>query len=804
VFAFHRDTFESGTPAQLTVNYQADGLDNFFRLSARRVGQGLLVSFSDTADADRTEVELALRASQTQTRAAQAEAERQRNQFQALVDQAPVALGFLEGPNLHVTAANQQLCAAWGHASDQILHRPLLEAVPELRGQGFDDLLRRVMATEVPFVGTETPARLLRDGQLTTTYYDFVYKPFYNAQGQVQGVIDVAVDVTAKVVARQQLEALTEELLTANQELEAVTIAVEQARADADLQRQQLHRVLQQAPAMICLFDGPQHTFQFVNPPYQALVGDRPLVGKPIAEAMPELAGQPIFDLLDQVYRTGETYYANEMLVQLDHDNAGAKELEKRYYNFIYQARYNLAGAIDGIFVFAYEVTKLVLARQEVEQLNEELAALNEELRASNTEYLTANTALQQAQQALQALNQELEGRVAERTRQVVTQRNRLERLVMEAPAAIAVLEGPTLVVELLNAEYEALFPDRELKGKPILEALPELITGPGAALLRQVYETGVTFEGREVLMHFARPGDKELEARYFDFIYQARYDMAGDINGLVLFGFDVTSRVQSRQQVQDLNEELAALNEELQASNEELQLTNRQLTRTNVDLDTFVYTASHDLKAPIANIESIVLALRDTLPTAVQQEVTHLLDLLDQTVTRFQGTIGQLTDISRLQLAHSGPAELVVLAPVVENVRLDLAPSLAAAQTQLTIEVPAELVVSFSPSNLRSIVYNLLSNAIKYRAPDRPAQVQLRAAQTDLGVVFTVQDNGLGMSEVQQRQLFGLFQRLHTHVEGTGVGLYITKRLVENGGGTIAVESQVDRGTTFTLTFPA
>jgi signal transduction histidine kinase len=65
------------------------------------------------------------------------------------------------------------------------------------------------------------------------------------------------------------------------------------------------------------------------------------------------------------------------------------------------------------------------------------------------------------------------------------------------------------------------------------------------------------------------------------------------------------------------------------------------------------------------------------------------------------------------------------------------------------------------------------------------------------------VQDNGLGMSQVQQRQLFGLFQRLHTHVEGTGVGLYITKRLIENGGGTIAVESQPQVGTIFTITLP-
>jgi signal transduction histidine kinase len=137
-------------------------------------------------------------------------------------------------------------------------------------------------------------------------------------------------------------------------------------------------------------------------------------------------------------------------------------------------------------------------------------------------------------------------------------------------------------------------------------------------------------------------------------------------------------------------------------------------------------------------------------------------------------------------------------------RVRLDLVPALAAAGTQLTLAVPPDLVVSFSPANLRSIVYNLLSNAIKYRALDRPSHVQVHAEPSQAGVVLRVQDNGLGMSSAQQRQLFGLFQRLHTHVEGTGVGLYITKRLVENAGGTIAVQSQPDMGTTFTLTFPA
>jgi signal transduction histidine kinase len=241
-----------------------------------------------------------------------------------------------------------------------------------------------------------------------------------------------------------------------------------------------------------------------------------------------------------------------------------------------------------------------------------------------------------------------------------------------------------------------------------------------------------------------------------------------------------------------------------LHATNEELQESNRQLTRTNVELDTFVYMASHDLKAPITNIESISLALRDTLPADVQQDemIAHLLDLLEQTTTRFQLTIGQLTDLSKLQLAHASPAEVVHLAPVIESVRLDLAPVIAAANAQLTVAVAPDLVVSFSPANLRSTIYNLLSNAVKYRALDRPAQVQVRAFPSGGRIVLEVQDNGLGLNAHQQSRLFGLFQRLHTHVEGTGVGLYITKRLVENGGGTIAVESHVDVGTTFTLTF--
>lgn len=245
--------------------------------------------------------------------------------------------------------------------------------------------------------------------------------------------------------------------------------------------------------------------------------------------------------------------------------------------------------------------------------------------------------------------------------------------------------------------------------------------------------------------------------------------------------------------------------NTQLRIAEQELSATNEQLRRTNTDLDTFIYTASHDLKAPIANIEGLLLALRQELPAEVQQQagITQLLSLMHGAVGRFQSTIGHLTNVSKLQPAHTEPAQAVNLALLVEAVRLDLAPLLAATGGELLLDVAACPYISFSPKNLRSIVYNLLSNAFKYRSPDRTPVVQLHCYSTGNRVVLQVQDNGLGLSEAQQAKLFKMFQRLHAHVEGSGVGLYMVKRIVENAAGTIRVQSQLGVGTTFRVELP-
>lgn len=245
--------------------------------------------------------------------------------------------------------------------------------------------------------------------------------------------------------------------------------------------------------------------------------------------------------------------------------------------------------------------------------------------------------------------------------------------------------------------------------------------------------------------------------------------------------------------------------NTSLRAAERVLSSTNDELRRTNTDLDTFIYTASHDLKAPIANIEGLLLALRQELPPEVQQvpDVADLFGMMDGAVARFQRTIGHLTNVSKLQSAHAEPAEAVDLAALVEAVRLDLPPALV-ADGKLVVDVAACPALHFSPKNLRSILYNLLSNAFKYRAPDRPPLVQLRCHCAPGRVVLEVQDNGLGLSELQQSKLFKMFQRLHAHVEGTGVGLYMVRRMVENADGTVRVQSQPGLGSTFSVELPS
>jgi signal transduction histidine kinase len=407
--------------------------------------------------------------------------------------------------------------------------------------------------------------------------------------------------------------------------------------------------------------------------------------------------------------------------------------------------------------------------------------------------------------QARRAMTQ-AQGREQEALLEAEGQRVQLTRLFEQAPAAICILSGPELVYELVNSRYQQLFPQRLLLGKPLLEALPELRASPTWDTLQRVYRTGQTHVDENVHIPLAQQPEGALADVYFDYVFQARTNTQGQSTGVIVYAYDITTQVLARQQVQDLNEELAAINEELTATNEQLYESNTQLTRANADLDMFIYTASHDLRSPIANIEGLVTALRQELLASEtnMQAVDYLLRLMDGSLARFQTTIGHMSNILRSeQTSKLALAEKVDLVDLINDICLDLTTTITETQAQIKVDVTQCPSLHASPKDLRSIVANLLSNALKYRVPDRLPVVHVHATCRERWAELQVQDNGLGLSDEQQQQLFQLFQRFHSHEEGSGVGLYSIRRLVEQAGGTISVASEVGVGSLFTVRLP-
>ncbi len=249
----------------------------------------------------------------------------------------------------------------------------------------------------------------------------------------------------------------------------------------------------------------------------------------------------------------------------------------------------------------------------------------------------------------------------------------------------------------------------------------------------------------------------------------------------------DVTGEKEAQARLVQVNGELSGKNAELQ--------------RINADLDNFIYAASHDLRAPIANLESILTMLRKRLAGRLDATETPLLEFAATAIGRLKGTIKDLTEISKVQRETDEPAEEVTFGEMLGDVQLDIAELLSGSGAVIHTDfaVPS---IHYARKNIRSILYNLLSNAIKYRSPKRRPEVTLSTRREGDQVLLRVEDNGLGIPAGQLPKVFSMFKRFHAHVEGTGIGLYIVKRVVENGGGRIEVASEEGRGTAFTLYF--
>ena len=224
-------------------------------------------------------------------------------------------------------------------------------------------------------------------------------------------------------------------------------------------------------------------------------------------------------------------------------------------------------------------------------------------------------------------------------------------------------------------------------------------------------------------------------------------------------------------------------------------------LKAKNAELDSFVYSVSHDLKSPLVSIEGLSSVLLSEYGEGLDLDGRHFLERIQANVQHLERLIGDLLALSRIG-RDARPLEDVELAEVVEAVLEDLSVAISTRGVEI---VQGELAcVRAIRAQMEQVIRNLMSNAVEYLGDTPTPRVEIRTIEHDDGIECLVRDNGIGIDPAYHDKVFEMFQRLNeVEAQGTGVGLPIVKKIVDGGGGRIWIESARGAGTTVHFTWP-
>lgn len=208
--------------------------------------------------------------------------------------------------------------------------------------------------------------------------------------------------------------------------------------------------------------------------------------------------------------------------------------------------------------------------------------------------------------------------------------------------------------------------------------------------------------------------------------------------------------------------------------------------------------TIAHDIKNPILGL-GLTIQLLKRLPEKSMEKFPVLLNNVEDSLTAMKNVISDLIDSRWHKQREQATGELLDLGSVLEDVRLTLAPQILEAKAVILQDLQCT-EITFVRRKLRSVIYNLLSNAIKYCPAERHPEVTIKCEKDNDYIIISVADNGIGMSQDEQKLIFEKFQRVKMNYEGSGVGLYLVNTVVTAAGGKIELESEPGRGSVFKI----
>ncbi|MCW4470859.1 PAS domain S-box protein [Flavobacterium sp. MFBS3-15] len=777
--------------------------------------------------------------------------------FKAIIEEAPVATCLFTGPDFKIEVANELMLAYWGK-DKSVLGKPLIQGLPELEGQPFLDILNDIYKTGRTHSEIEAYAKLEVNGVLGDYYFDYTYKPLFDSDGKIYGIIDMAMDVTDRVIAQRRI----------------------------DESRKQLLDSFEQSPVGIAIISKQELAFTMANKFYGELIDRLPetIIGKPLLEALPELKGQGFDVLLEEVIATGEAYTANEVAINLLRQG----RMETVYLDFAYQPMHASSGEVSGVLVVAIDVTQQVQSRQKVEMSEAKLRSIIATAPAGIGLFVGRDLVIEMPNQTfidIVGKGWDIVGKpLREAMPELVTHGQPFLKILDDVYTTgkmyqsfgdqVKIVQNGILTYNYYNITYTPVF-DENNEVYAILDIAVDVTE---AVLARQKLEDSQaalrgaielaelatwrynikenTFNFSERFMDWLGfdEGTKSLAEAYeplpedyvkmvdekikatlaagSDGLYenehpivnsltgqvriihaqaQVSYDIAGNPEYLTGTAQDVTKERKLQQQ---LEFEVKQRTEELLHANTELAELNNALQLNNQELNQFAYIASHDLQEPARKISIFSKMLQESLGTMEERPASYLKkiniaadrmgnlirDVLSYSQLSKNNTLFEITDLNSILADNLTDFELIM------------------EQTGAQVTADTLPVIDAIPLQMSQLFGNLVSNSLKYKRPDispvitisasHATKEEIAAFATDAAPAYykiEFRDNGIGFDSEYADRIFQIFQRLHGKSEfsGTGIGLAICKKIVLNHHGHIEAASREGEGAVFTIYLP-
>lgn len=518
----------------------------------------------------------------------------------------------------------------------------------------------------------------------------------------------------------------------------------------------ELQKIFAQAPVTIVLYRGANFEVDVINESALHLWGKTydEVINKSLFDISPELRDvmEPI---LQHIMQTGEPFVGKEFPAQYIREG----RLRSGYFDFSYQPLLDGESNITGIVAVGNDVTEQVLSRKKIEE----------------------------SEHRLRELSLLLEQKVKERTEELAASEKKFYDLFNLSPVCKTLAEVATGNIILVNDAFTQVF--GYSRAETINKSSTEL--GMISPETRKHIINELQTKGRvqnEEYEFIKKSGEKLYALTSAEIITIGNKEFyLGAYN-------DISDRKKAEKNIEQKNMELEKMNKELQS---------------------FAYISSHDLQEPLRKIQTFATRITQKEQDNLSINGREMFGRMQEAARRMQRLIEDLLAYSRTNNAEQ-KFELTDLNEILDDVKEELKEELK--ETNALIKTKGLCVVNIIPFQFRQLLNNLIANALKFSSPGQSPVIQIESEIKD-GISLhepkllpqksychiSVSDNGIGFEQQYSDKIFEVFQRLHSKTEykGTGIGLAIVKKIVDNHGGVITARSELDKGARFDIYLP-